>query len=214
MTKRAALLGIDGLSYSSFMKCSPRFIMALFNSTFRGVIKNDRLKDSTVSSWLEILTMENQEPRISLEEVPPLPLIQATGAEAVNIPITNPTYGVVSLDFEKVDYFEEIQAVKDAVLRVLKAGKPVVASITAIDRVVKDGKGDDVKCKVYAKLDEAVKEIVNVADNFILFSPYGELKGNGREPYGVYIASVPRPHEHETVSLVEIGKLFLDLVAH
>jgi hypothetical protein len=214
MTKRAVLLGVDGLSYSSFMKCSPRFIMALFNSTFRGVIKNDRLKDSTTSSWLEVLTMENQEPRISLEEVPPLPLIQATGAEAVNIPITNPTYGVVSLNFEKVDYFEEIQAVKDAVLRVLKSGKPVVASITAIDRVVKDGRGDGVKCEVYAKVNEAVKEIINVADDFILFSPYGELKGNGREPYGVYIASVPRPHEHETVSLVEVGRLFLDLVAH
>ncbi|MGC9105313.1 MAG: hypothetical protein ACP5HQ_02660 [Thermoprotei archaeon] len=214
MTKRAVLLGVDGLSYSSFMKCSPRFIMALFNSTFRGVVKNDRLKDSTIYSWLEILTMENQEQRASLKEVPPLPLIQATGAEAVNIPITNPTYGVISLDFEKVDYFEEIQAVKDAVLKIITSGKPVIASITAIDRAVRDGRGDDVKCKVYAKADEAVKEIIKAADDFILFSPYGETKGNSREPYGVYIASVPRPHERETVSLVEIGRLFLDLIAH
>jgi len=61
MSKRAILLGIDGLSYSSFMKCSPRFLMALFNSTFRGVVKNDRLKDRTAASWLEILTMEYPE---------------------------------------------------------------------------------------------------------------------------------------------------------
>jgi hypothetical protein len=213
MSKRAILLGIDGLSYSSFMKCSPRFLMALFNSTFRGVVKNDRLKDRTAASWLEILTMDTQNPTEFLSSPPPLPLIEATRADAINIPITNPTYGVLSLDLKNVDYFDEISKVKEAALRSLSIGRPVIASITSIDRALSAGM-EDIKCKLYAEVDRAVKELLNVAEDFIVFSPYGEIRPNGREPYGVFLASVPRPHEHDTVSLVQIGRLFLDLVGH
>ena len=214
MSRRVVLLGIDALSYSSFMKCYPRYLMALFNSTFRGVVKNVKLKDSVTGSWLEVLTMRDQEPTGFLSKLDEeLEVAKETGATLINIPITNPTYGALSLDYENTDFFDEVKKVKEAIMDVLDSNKPVIVDITAIDRALKKGK-EDIKCKLYTEIDRLVKDVVNEADEFIVFSPFGELKGNEHEMYGVYISTIPRPHEHETVALKEIGSLFVRAVKH
>lgn len=60
-----------------------------------------------------------------------------------------------------------------------------------------------------------LRKIVNAVDEFILFSPFGEPKSgneNDHEDYGIYLGTVQRPSEHDTVKLPEIGYLFLKLV--
>lgn len=209
MSRRVVLIGVDALSYSSFMKCYPRYLMALFNSAFRGVVKNARLKDSVAGSWLEVLTMRDQEPTGFLTKLDEeLEVVKETGATLINIPVTNPTYGILSLDYENTDFLEEIKKVREATMNALEPRRPVIVAISAIDRALKKGK-EDIKCKLYAEIDKLVKDVVNEVDDFIVFSPFGELKGNEHEMYGVYISTIPRPHEHETVALKEIGLLFV-----
>lgn len=203
------LLGIDGLSYSSFMKCNPRYLLALFSSTFRGVVVN-RSPQHPASSWMSILQMQDvkgNEFYKSLEETPLL--IKETNAVAINLPITNPTYGEVNLPYgDGLSAKDEISKVVEAVLDELE-DRPVIASITALDRLLHINKEN--RCEIYKELDDAVKKLVNKADEFIVFSPYGEPKSSNlcdHEDYGVYLSTVPRPNEHDVVKLPEIGMLF------
>lgn len=205
------LLGVDGLSYSSFMKCNPRFIITLFSSTFRGVIVNRRPQHPS-SSWLSVLEMAevNNSDFISVKEPPKL--IRETNAVPVNLPISNPTYGEVSLPYDgNVSVKDEIDKVVEVILHQLE-DRPVVADITALDRLLHNNQVN--KCELYKEVDDAIRKIIYKADDYILFSPYGEPKSNGiddHEEYGVYIATVPRPNEHEVLKLPEIGILFKKL---
>lgn len=206
------LLGIDGLSYSSFMKCNPRFIMTLFSTTFRGVVVN-RKPQHPSSSWLSVLEMKEIKGTdfVKVEEMPKL--IKETGAIAVNLPISNPTYGEVSFPYsDGVSIKEEIDKVVNAILENLDE-RPVIADITALDRLLHTSQTN--KCELYKEIDEAVRRIIHQADDYILFSPYGEPKSEkmcDHEEYGVYIATIPRPNEHDVVRLPEIGVLFKRLV--
>jgi len=205
------LLGLPGLSYSSFMKCNPRFLFMLFSSTFRGVVANKELNYHPAPSWLSILQMEYQKIENFLTQVPQLKLVKMRDSVLINIPITNPTYGEVRLPYNtSIPVEEEIKEVKETIFQYIDK-KPVIASVNSIDRfLLKNGKD---KCEIYKAVDGLVKDIVNKVDNFIIFSPYGEPTNDGkREEYGVFLASIPRPHEHETVKLPEIGRLFLNLV--
>ena len=205
------LLGIPGLSYSSFMKCNPRFLFMLFSSTFRGVVANKELNYHPAPSWLSVLQMDYQKIETFLTQVPELKLVEMTDSVLINIPITNPTYGEVRLPYDtSVSVEEEIKDVEGAILQYVEK-KPVIASINSIDRfLLQNGKD---KCEIYKAVDGLVKNVINKVDDFIIFSPYGEPTKDGkREEYGVFLASVPRPNEHETVKLPEIGKLFLNIV--
>lgn len=213
---KAVLLGIDGLSYTSFMKCSPRFLFTLFSSTFRGVVVNKK-PQYPVSSWLSVLQMQDVKEHVDFLPSSEIStkLIAETGSLAINIPISNPTYGLYSIKYSPdVSFEDEISNVVKAVLTSVKEG-PVIADITAIDRVLHYSKDIELKCKIYQAIDNAVRAIVSSVDDFIIFSPYGEPlsqdKGN-HEEYGVYLATVPRPNEHDVVKLPEIGRLFLQLV--
>ena len=183
----------------------------LFNSTFRGVVANKDLNYHPAPSWLSVLQMECEKIEGFLTQVPELKLVEMTSSVAINIPITNPTYGEVSLPYDtSVTVEEEIKKVKETILQYIDS-KPVIASVNSIDRFLTQNGKD--KCEIYRAVDELVKDIILKVDDFIVFSPYGEPTEDGkREQYGVYLASVPRPHEHETVKLAEIGKLFLNMV--
>ncbi len=205
------LLGIDALSYSSFMKCNPRTLLMLFSSTFRGVVANKTLNSHPTPSWLSILQMENVSDINSfLKEVPELKVVKLTNAVLINIPITNPTFGEVSIPYtSSVSVKEEISKVKEAIFSVID-DKPVIADITALDRILQtDGSAN--KCEIYSEIDSFVREVVNKVEDFIIFSPYGEPKGKTHEEYGVYLSTVPRPNEHDTVKLPELGYLFASL---
>ncbi len=203
------LLGVDGLSYSSFLKCNPRVLGTLFGSTYRGVVVN-RDSKRPFAAWAKVLGLK-EVPQGFLDgnslEPSDIPLIRETDAVPVNIPITNPSLGEVSFSFtDDVNIDEEAKAVADAVLEKAKT-KPVVASIISFERLLL--KGD--KCQLYSKVDSFLGRVLSKADDFILFSPYGEPKGNTVEEYGVYLASIPRPSEHDIVKLEEIGFLFTKL---
>ncbi len=207
------LLGIDGLSYSSFMKCNPRYLLALFSSTFRGVVVN-RNPQHPASSWMSILQMQDVKGNEFYKDLDETPLLlKETNAVAINLPITNPTYGEVNLPYgDGLSAKDEINKVVEAILDELE-DRPVIASITAIDRLLHINK--DNKCEIYKEVDDAVKKLVNKADDFIIFSPYGEPKSNklcDHEDYGVYLSTVPRPNEHDVVKLPEIGILFKRIV--
>lgn len=204
------LLGIPGLSYSSFMKCNPRFLLMLFSSTFRGVVANKDLNYHPAPSWLSVLQMDYIKTDTFLQTPIDLKLASMIQAVLVNIPITNPTYGEVSLPYDSsISVDEEIKEVKNAVLHHIEKS-PVIASINAIDRLLlQDGKD---KCEIYKAVDGFIKDIISKVDDFILFSPYGEPSKDGkREPYGIFLASVPRPNEHDTVKLPQIGELFINI---
>ncbi|AWR96538.1 hypothetical protein DFR86_02555 [Acidianus sulfidivorans JP7] len=202
------LLGVDGLSYSSFMKCNPRFLLTLFSTTFRGVVVN-RKPQHPSSSWLSVLEMTEVKDNkfIKVDETPRL--IRETNAVAINLPISNPTYGELSLPYnDGVSAKEEIDKVVSYILDELE-DRPVIADISALDRLLHNSQAN--KCELYKEIDDAVKKILHKADEFILFSPYGEPKSDqlcDHEEYGVYIASIPRPNEHDVVKLPEIGMLF------
>ncbi|AKA72503.1 hypothetical protein SULI_00245 [Saccharolobus solfataricus] len=208
------LLGIDGLSYTSFMKCNPRTLFTLFSSTYRGVVLNKK-PQFPQTSWMSVLELKDIKDlsQVNLNsEVPRL--LRETNAVAINLPITNPTYGKLSLPYDtSVNAEEEINKVTQIVLESVKE-TPVVASITAIDRLLH--KDATEKCKIYSLVDAAVRKILNNVDDFIIFSIYGEPKSDNEdgnhEDYGVFLATIPRPSEHETVKLHEIGELFIKLV--
>ncbi len=56
-------------------------------------------------------------------------------------------------------------------------------------------------------LFDALKHV----DEFIMFSPYGMSRKGKFEPYGVFLSTRPRPHEHETIKLWEIEKIFFEM---
>ncbi|MUN29347.1 hypothetical protein [Sulfuracidifex metallicus] len=201
------LLGIDSLSYSSFLKCNPRVLGTLFGSTYRGVVVN---KDSKkpFAAWAKVLGMK-EIPQSFLNDLKPesIPLIEQTKAIPINIPITNPSMGEVSFSITEADLDEELKAVGDAILENAK-NRPVIASITSFEVMLSKSE----KCGLYSKIDSFLGKVLSKADDFILFSPYGEPKGGSVEDYGIFLASVPRPSEHETVKLEEIGSLFNKLV--
>ncbi|WP_338603895.1 hypothetical protein V6M85_05265 [Sulfolobus tengchongensis] len=207
------LLGIDGLSYSSFMKCNPRTLFTLFNSTYRGVILNKK-PQFPWTSWMSVLNLkeikESYETDLNLEKPK---LIKDTDAIALNIPISNPTYGYLSLPYdESISAEEEVNKVLQAISDTIE-NKPVIAAITAIDRLLHKNNVD--KCKIYALIDSAVRKIISKVDDFIIFSIYGEPRGKDEgdhEDYGVFLATIPRPSEHDTIKLQEIGELFIKLV--
>ena len=206
------LLGIDGLSYSSFMKCNPRTLLMLFSSTFRGVVANKNKNNHPTPAWLSILEMTDDINESGfLSSLPDLKLIKITKAVAINIPITNPTYGEVKLPYDKtVPIKDELNKVKEAIFENIDEN-PVIADVTALDRfLVNNGSVD--KCEIYKEIDGFVKEIINRVQDFIIFSPYGEPKDGKHEDYGVYLSTVPRPNEHDTVKLPELGILFSKLV--
>ncbi|QKR00415.1 hypothetical protein GWK48_08555 [Metallosphaera tengchongensis] len=207
---KALLIGVDGLSYSSFMKCNPRFLLTLFSSTFRGVVLNRRPQYPS-SSWLSILEMREVQP--STFDVSPedLTLIKETKAVPVNLPISNPTFGEVSLKYGEVSLQDELDKVTETILSAVEK-RPVIAGITGLDALLHRG-GD--KCQAYSIVDNALRKLVNAVDDFIIFSPFGEPKSaseTDHEDYGIYLSTVPRPSDHETVKLPEIGYLFLKLV--
>ena len=206
------LLGIDGLSYSSFMKCNPRTLMMLFSSTFRGVVANKTKNKHPTPAWLSILEMSDDIPDTGfLTSLPDLKLLKITKAVAINIPITNPTYGEVKLPYDKtISVKEEINKVKEAIFENIE-DSPVIASVTAIDRILSTNGSVD-KCEIYKEIDNFVREVVNKVQDFIIFSIYGEPKGDKHEDYGVYLSTVPRPNEHDTVKLPELGILFTKMV--
>jgi hypothetical protein len=197
------LLGIDGLSYGEFQKCKPQAILTLFNSAFRGVVVNTvGLHPSP--SWESVLRMKPISREGFLKEANELELPTIAAAKLVNVPLTDPTTGEVSLPYNNsISYVEEITKVREAIFM---ESNVVIAGVTALGRM----KMED-PCPVYGALDSLVKEVALKADDFIIFSPFG-IRGGKTEKYGVYISTLPRPEEHETVKLWDVGSTFLEAV--
>jgi len=206
------LIGIDSLSYSSFMKCQPRVLLTLFNDINRGVVVNRTLNKHPAQAWLSILDMKiDHSVNTFLSSVGKLKLVEMTGATLVNIPITNPTYGEIGIDYRaEVEIEKEIELVKKSILSKIQE-KPVIADITALDRILSSNTKID-KCKLYEKVDRFIGELLSKVDDFILFSPYGEpTKENVHEEHGVYLATVERPNSRRPLELLEISLQFLKL---
>ncbi|BDC18319.1 hypothetical protein [Acidianus sp. HS-5] len=202
------LIGVDGLSYTSFMKCNPRFLLTLFSSAFRGVVVN-RKPQHPASSWMSILEMKEITGNsfYKVDETPTL--IKETNAVAINLPISNPTYGELGFPYDSnLTAKDEIDKVIEEILSSLEE-QPVIADITAIDRLVRINPQG--KCEIYKEIDDGLRKLLRKVDDFILFSPYGEPKSDNmcdHEDYGIYLSTAPRPNEHDTVKLPEIGLLF------
>ncbi|MGC9210093.1 MAG: hypothetical protein ACP5FT_02355 [Acidilobus sp.] len=204
---KALMLGVDGLSYKFFMKCGARSLLTLLDTTFRGVTENKDIQHPA-AAWASALTGKPVRVSGYFPAPPSLPLVEELEASLVNVPITNPTSGKVSIPMDSTTTLEaELASVEDVTLQLLEEG-PVIVAITALERL----KGYDT-CAAYQAIDRTVRRLVNASDAFIVFSPYGHpLSGGGFDPYGVYLASRPRPREHDTVKVWEIGSLFKEMV--
>jgi len=203
---KALMLGVDSLTYKYFMKCNSRNLLTLLDTTFRGVTENRTLQNPA-SAWLTVLTERETQVQGFLQKAPELPVVSETKATLINVPITNPTLGSPSFTMDpSIDIKDEVGNVVNAALEALDSG-PVIAAITALERVAIPN-----ICSLYDVIDSAVRKLVLAADEFIIFSPYGPKATSGYDPYGVYLASRPRPNEHETVKLWEIGRVFTIMV--
>ncbi|MCW6168650.1 MAG: hypothetical protein LVQ96_02850 [Thermoplasmatales archaeon] len=208
------LLGINGLSYSSFMECNPKFLLSLFGATYRGVVLNrDSLHPSP--AWLSVLKMKdvtgNSFIAASNDE---LPLVMDTKSKLVNIPITDPSLGLASMHYSaQVSAEKEIDDVKQMVSELLPDNN-VIASINAIDRLMSNGEQN--KCHLYELVDSSIRSMTSRADDFIVFSPFGGGVKNGkyvREVHGIYMGTIDRPSEFETIRPANVGALFRELAS-
>jgi len=208
------LLGINGLSYSNFMECNPRFLFSLFGATYRGVVTNTHSLHPS-PSWLSVLEMKDVDGNGFIKNLEDKPkLVQSTEAELVNVPVTDPSYGAVSVHYDaSVSEDDEIRNVEKTVLNLLETHN-VIASINAIDRIMSSG-GRNI-CELYTKIDIAVRTMTTNAENFIVFSPFGGISKNCtyiRETHGVYMGTIDRPSEYDTLSPKDVGILFERLVS-
>jgi hypothetical protein len=207
------LLGIDGLSYSSFVKCQPKVLLELLNVVYRGVVFNKK-PQFPASSWLSVLEEEDLQFNGFLNSINEEPkLVKTTHSIPINIPIINPTYGKVSLKYDyEFPIEKEIELIYDSIFRYIDKN-PIIVSITGLDRLLHNKSTN--KCNIYKIIDDFIKKILNKIDDFIIFSIYGEPLSNNEgihEDYGIYLATIPRPVERDTIKLYQIGQLFRRLV--
>jgi len=201
------LLGIDGLGYGGFMECETPTFLSLVNSMERGVVENHAPQLEN-TAWSTILMVSGPDPSSSA-------LMKLTKAIAVNVPITDPTYGIYSIHLNESTMPEdEVNQVINAVINASRE-RPVIASITAIERFLH--KKPSMKCDIYSIIDGGIRRLLSSSDlgHIIIFSPFGEPqseKEGDHYDYGVYLSTMPRPRHHDTVKLDEIGSLFLDMV--
>ncbi|AFZ70378.1 hypothetical protein Calag_0623 [Caldisphaera lagunensis DSM 15908] len=204
-TSKVVLIGINSLSYGEFMICKPKTLLYLLGNSFRGVVENNPPKDA-ISSWLSIFSLNRTNNNESINKLDDLPLIKLVNPILINIPISNPTYGRVNIKLDQsISYQEEIDTVMNEIMENQENG-PIISGITALERI------DDKSCEIYNAIDKMLLNVIRNVDEFIIFSPYGMKKGKINEPYGVYLSSRPRPNEHDTVKLWEIGQIFVDIV--
>ncbi|MGC9134305.1 MAG: hypothetical protein C0172_01470 [Caldisphaera sp.] len=205
VASKVVLIGIDALSYGEFMKCRPKTLLYLLDNSFRGVVENNP-PQSPISSWLSILSLKKVDSNKFDSNISDLSLVKLINPILINIPIMNPTYGIFNIKLDQnVPYQEEIDGVMNEIIENLSEG-PIIAGITALERI------NDRICDIYNYIDRMLLNVLRNTEEFIVFSPYGMPKKNFYEPYGVYLSSRPRPNEHDTVKLWEIGQIFADIV--
>ncbi|MFP3213979.1 MAG: hypothetical protein RXO71_01255 [Nitrososphaeria archaeon] len=190
---KAAAISINGLSYSSFADCNPKFLLNLFSSTYRGVVEN-RDSFEPLKVWKLILKNATFEQLLS------------RGVLFSNIPITNPTYGRPSTDMFKVSLREELELMLSTI-NDYSDKYIVLFSINAYERDLKNKKN---VCEELSLVDNYLKAAFEAVNNYMFFSPYG-FNGTSYEPYGIYISSIPRPSEEETIKLDQILDIVLSL---
>ncbi|MFP3132914.1 MAG: hypothetical protein GU362_04925 [Thaumarchaeota archaeon] len=190
---KAAAISINGLSYSSFADCNPKFLLNLFSSTYRGVVEN-RDSFEPLKVWKLILKNATFEQLLS------------KGVLFSNIPITNPTYGRPSTDMFKVSLREELELMLSTI-NDYSDKYIVLFSINAYERDLKNKKN---VCEELSLVDNYLKAAFEAVNNYMFFSPYG-FNGTSYEPYGIYISSIPRPSEEETIKLDQILDIVLSL---
>jgi len=190
---KAAAISINGLSYSSFADCNPKFLLNLFSFTYRGVVEN-RDSFEPLKVWKLILKNATFEQLLS------------RGVLFSNIPITNPTYGRPSTDMFKVSLREELELMLSTI-NDYSDKYIVLFSINAYERDLKNKKN---VCEELSLVDNYLKAAFEAVNNYMFFSPYG-FNGTSYEPYGIYISSIPRPSEEETIKLDQILDIVLSL---
>ncbi|MGC8661143.1 MAG: hypothetical protein ACP5TZ_01395 [Nitrososphaeria archaeon] len=186
---RAAVVGIMGLGYDDLADCQPKFLTHLLNSVPRGVVENSD-SQTPKSAWLKILG------GMGAADMQGRSLIPS------NIPLTNPTMGYPSIDVGKVTLKEELEAVFAEFKRLLGRGT-FVASINLYE--------NDGSCEGLNLVDEYLEKIYSYLDSFMFFSPYGGQEGTGRSRYGIYMSTLERPFEDQTIKLEEIMPLIQNL---
>ncbi len=206
---KALMLGVDSLTYKYFMKCEARALLTLLDSTYRGVTEN-RDFVHPASAWATVLAGKPVKVQGYMMSPINLKVVEESGAVLINIPITNPTAGRLNIPMDSTTPLEaEVDAVTTNVLEAIEEA-PVVAAITGLERL--QLKDLNEICQAYRVIDGAIRKLVMKADEFIVFSPYGPRSGGTHDPYGVYLATRPRPNEHDTVKLWEIGDVFINMV--
>lgn len=190
---KSAAVSINGLSYSAFADCSPRFLYNLFSSTYRGVVENREFFEPS-KVWKVILKNLSFEALIS------------KGIQLSNIPILNPTYGRPSTDMFKISLKEELELLLKTVSD-FSDKYVVLFSVNAFERDLKNKKN---QCEELQLIDNYLRAVFESVDSYVFFSPYG-FNGSSYEPYGIYLSSVPRPYEEETIKLDQILDIVLSL---
>ncbi|KJE48680.1 MULTISPECIES: hypothetical protein [Acidiplasma] len=197
---KSLMLGITGFSYGYFMRCQIPNIVNLFNTSGRGVVFNS-LDQGIENSWKKIMRYNNGNYDFpeGLKKLNPV---------LINIPVKNPTDGDYSSNYLNSDFNEEINGVFKEINNHIDCG-PVIAAINSLNNYLDAGE----RCDVYSLIDKSIGEIIRKFDEFIIFSPYGDLKADKTyEPYGVYISSRSRPNPHETIGIGNIIDIFTNIL--
>ncbi|MEM3261799.1 MAG: hypothetical protein QXW72_05395 [Conexivisphaerales archaeon] len=182
-------MGIMGLGYEHLADCQPKFLNNLLNSVPRGVIENSD-HQTPKSAWLTVLG------NMRIGDMQKQSLIPS------NIPLANPTIGYPSLDVEKTTLKGELEAVSDEFKRMLGRGT-IVMSINLYEI--------DGSCTGLNLIDKYLEEMHSALDSFLFFSPYGGQQGTGKGKYGIYMSTLQRPYEDQTIKLEQLMPLILNL---
>jgi len=121
---KALMLGIDGLSYKFFMKCSASTLLTLLDTVFRGVVENRDLQHPA-AAWASALSGRPVRLTGFLQEAPSLPILEEVRGVLINVPLTDPTAGLVRIRMDQSTGLEaEIGSVREAALEALEEGPP------------------------------------------------------------------------------------------
>jgi len=182
--RRGAVISIPGLGYTSMARCSPRFLMELFNYSPRGVTRF--LPPRTPEeAWRRTFSgLGRSLGRLGVEII------------AINPPGSSPQ-GLAA----------ELAEVERGIMGALGRSLPI-ASVNGIAYSAIPPACDEVKL-----IDGALSRIFRSLDEYMVISPFGDRVGDDFEEYGIYLSSVERPGHEDVIAPEQVPDLVAELAA-
>ncbi|MFP3228779.1 MAG: MFS transporter [Nitrososphaeria archaeon] len=182
--RRGAVISVPGLGYTSMARCSPRFLMELFNYSPRGVMHFPPPR-TPEEAWRRTFGG----------------LGRSLGRLGVEIVAINPPGG------SPRGLAAELAEVERGIMGALGRSLPI-ASVNSIAYSAAPPACDEV-----GLVDGFLSRIFRSLDEYMIISPFGDRVGDDFEEYGIYLSSVERPGHEDVIAPEQIPDLVAELAA-